>query len=662
MPPSLDLSAHAAEISSTHKRILSGDPSTAWAVFGFDRGGTALNVQAQGNGPLDELSEEFSDGQVQFAFVRVQDPNTQLPKFVLISWCGQGVPVFRKGMVSSQVGEVQQVLSGAHVTVLARTLEDVEESEILDKVGRSSGAQYSYHTQPRKQPPAPAAKPAFAAGSQPFRKGATYGAPSVVKSPAWSAAASQTGPTPTPKPTVPAYNKPATTTSVPSYAPPSAAAKPSVMSKPTIGGSKPLFGGAGASGAGRPVSSFFGAARSPTTPVAQPSPPASPAREPERTFAPPAPSYRSQQEERQAELEALRRGSRGTSPTGNSRSSTPAQTPSRFSGASTPATEPSSQLSQADQTRSELEMLRNRRMLNSDLGASSSGQSAAAAEVSERKSELEALRRARGGSQSSYSQPAAAPVPAWKQNQAQKDDYQEQQRKRQQQEEEEERRRRQQQQEEEEERRRRQQQQEEEEAQRRRKQQQEDEERRRLQQQEDDDRRRQQQQREEEERRRRQKEQQEEEERQRLQQLQKEAETLKQMVPASGPSISSRGPRARAVYDYEAEAEDELAFKDGEIIYNVEQLDPGWWAGESEDGTRQGVFPANFVEMIEDEDLGENHATALYDYEAAEDGELTFAEGEKITHIDFPSSEWWEGVNQKGEYGLFPANYVELDK
>ncbi|KAJ2798369.1 actin binding protein [Coemansia helicoidea] len=111
----------------------------------------------------------------------------------------------------------------------------------------------------------------------------------------------------------------------------------------------------------------------------------------------------------------------------------------------------------------------------------------------------------------------------------------------------------------------------------------------------------------------------------------------------------------RPVYDYDAQDADELSFKDGEIIYSVDQLDPGWWAGESEDGLRRGVFPSNF------QDLGANHAVALFDYEAAEDGELSFKEGDQITHIDLVSGDWWEGVNAgTGAQGLFPANHVEL--
>jgi drebrin-like protein len=37
-------------------------------------------------GELLDLIEDFSDGRIQFAFLKVKDPNTTLPKSVLISW------------------------------------------------------------------------------------------------------------------------------------------------------------------------------------------------------------------------------------------------------------------------------------------------------------------------------------------------------------------------------------------------------------------------------------------------------------------------------------------------------------------------------------------------------------------------------------------------
>jgi hypothetical protein len=37
-------------------------------------------------GELVDFIEEFSDGRIQFGFVKVKDPNTTLPKCVLVGW------------------------------------------------------------------------------------------------------------------------------------------------------------------------------------------------------------------------------------------------------------------------------------------------------------------------------------------------------------------------------------------------------------------------------------------------------------------------------------------------------------------------------------------------------------------------------------------------
>jgi len=59
--------------------------------------------------------------------------------------------------------------------------------------------------------------------------------------------------------------------------------------------------------------------------------------------------------------------------------------------------------------------------------------------------------------------------------------------------------------------------------------------------------------------------------------------------------------KVRALYDYQAQRQDELTFTKRSIIQNVNKQDGGWWRGDYGD-KRQGWFPANFVEEIDDSD------------------------------------------------------------
>ena len=43
-------------------------------------------------------------------------------------------------------------------------------------------------------------------------------------------------------------------------------------------------------------------------------------------------------------------------------------------------------------------------------------------------------------------------------------------------------------------------------------------------------------------------------------------------------------------------------------------------------------------------------------YDAAEDNELSFREGDRITEIEAASEDWWQGKDKNGTVGLFPGS------
>jgi len=129
--------------------------------------------------------------------------------------------------------------------------------------------------------------------------------------------------------------------------------------------------------------------------------------------------------------------------------------------------------------------------------------------------------------------------------------------------------------------------------------------------------------------------------------------------------------RAVVQYDYEKAEDNEIELHEGEFVTDIEMVDDDWWLGVNAQGER-GLFPGNYVEIVEGDDLpshpheqaaeaehepipepvpepnpapvaapehssaAETHsptASALYDYEAAEDNELSFPEGATIVNV-----------------------------
>ncbi|XP_054853607.1 drebrin-like protein isoform X1 [Eublepharis macularius] len=141
----LNLSKNGPALQEAYGRVVASASPTDWALFTYEGNSNDLRVAGTGDGGLEEMVEELNSGKVMYAFCRVKDPNSGLPKYVLVNWTGEGVNDVRKGACANHVSTVANFLKGAHVTINARAEEDVEPDAIMEKVAKASGANYNFH-------------------------------------------------------------------------------------------------------------------------------------------------------------------------------------------------------------------------------------------------------------------------------------------------------------------------------------------------------------------------------------------------------------------------------------------------------------------------------------------------------------------------------------
>ncbi|KAL1931216.1 hypothetical protein VTP01DRAFT_10353 [Rhizomucor pusillus] len=550
----VNLATHGQELAEAYRAVLSDSDPTNWLIFSYDKGTSDLKVQGTGDGGLEELNEEFNDAKMQFAYARVIDPNTELPKFVFIAWCGSGVPETRKVFFNSHLNDVSNFFKSFHVQINARDEADVEPELIMKRVSESSGAKYSFHKE--KPRPMPAVTPV---GS--------------------------------------VYKK----TEVPDIA----AMQRESMKK---------------EGPPAPVGTNYKPVQTAPKPLASRW---QPQQTEDKAAAVRAEREKAEREAREREEAAARQRT----------------------------------AAMKQQQDDEEEQRRQQQLREEQERAEAERRAAAEAEAA-RQRQLEQERR-----EAEERERAAAAAAA-----AAEEDRKRQQQLQQQREEEERQR------------------QAAAEAQRQREIQ-EQEEKRRLEE--------------------------EEKERQRQQQAVKmerqQAALQSQLDQTADRAVETathaadtavtgahgaRGLSAVVLFGYDAAEANEMTLVEGEVIVQIDQVDEGWWFGVSEDGKKEGLFPSNYVQVLEEEtapvaaggkqedhhvqqpsttttthqspppkqDLGQT-AVALYDYDAGEDNEISFRENDVITHIEFVSEDWWQGVAADGKtVGLFPANYVELQQ
>jgi len=108
--------------------------------------------------------------------------------------------------------------------------------------------------------------------------------------------------------------------------------------------------------------------------------------------------------------------------------------------------------------------------------------------------------------------------------------------------------------------------------------------------------------------------------------------------------------------DKVAELKEKIAEKDSIIKDKDEEINQ-----LRELGVALSTPAAPEVDPVPEADAGRAAvAIVLYDFEAAEDFEMSLIDGEYIKHVEKCDDGWWSGIGPGGKTGLFPSIFVRL--
>ncbi|CAB3259617.1 unnamed protein product [Arctia plantaginis] len=149
----INLDKHKEALIAAWKDVLDEKSETNWALFGYDGMTNDLKFVSKGDGGLMELIDDFNSGKIQYAFLKVDVPTGSISKYVLINWQGEGAPTVRKGTCANHVKHVSNFFHGHHLTMHARTEDDLDEKVILDKLAKAGSAFNFKTSRPEELPP-----------------------------------------------------------------------------------------------------------------------------------------------------------------------------------------------------------------------------------------------------------------------------------------------------------------------------------------------------------------------------------------------------------------------------------------------------------------------------------------------------------------------------
>ncbi|EKX31180.1 hypothetical protein GUITHDRAFT_156656, partial [Guillardia theta CCMP2712] len=116
---------------------------TNWAAFKYE-GKSKIVLGGKGSGGFAEFRDSLPDDQCTWAFLRMiaGDQESKRAKFVMVQYNGPNLNGMAKSRAGAHKPDVERVIGQHHVFYFADDPEDMTEELVMDKIKKSSGANY----------------------------------------------------------------------------------------------------------------------------------------------------------------------------------------------------------------------------------------------------------------------------------------------------------------------------------------------------------------------------------------------------------------------------------------------------------------------------------------------------------------------------------------
>ncbi|KAI1903568.1 hypothetical protein AGOR_G00028520 [Albula goreensis] len=131
----VNLSKNRLDLLTAYQDVINESSSTDWALYGYEGNSNDLILASSGGGGLPEITVSFDHTRVMYGFCSLKEPNSALPRYILINWVGEDVPDARKCACASHVATIAEffqvsLTEGVDVIINASSVEDIDPSAI----------------------------------------------------------------------------------------------------------------------------------------------------------------------------------------------------------------------------------------------------------------------------------------------------------------------------------------------------------------------------------------------------------------------------------------------------------------------------------------------------------------------------------------------------